>query len=637
MKKLPKISWLTLLLAVLAFGLINFAAKPLLRGARLDLTEGRLYTLSEGTRNILKGLEQPVTLRFYLSGQVLKDVPALQSYARRVEELLEEYQVLAGDRLRLETIDPRPFSEAEDDAVEAGLQGVPVGQGAETLYFGLVGEGQGGARQTISFFQPERERLLEYDLTQLIHNLAFGEKPTVGLLSSIAMSGGFSPQNPMGRQPAWMVVEQLRQRFNLRELDQETTRIAEDIDVLMVVGPSQLDERALYALDQYVLRGGHALVFVDPLSEASRAANPGGISGENEALGRLLQAWGVEHESGKVVADLSSAQRVTISGGTRPQTIEYLPWLAMRGDRINRQEIATAQLGQLNLASAGAFERAENATTEFVPLLQSSEQAMLIDRSLIAFAPDPARLLADFKASGVTYTLAARLIGPVRTAFADGPPQSKPKDEGQGDAEAKGGQDQLQPHLAEAEVPANLILVADSDLLEDRFWVEVRDFFGQRLTNPIASNADFAINALELLGGSSDLISVRSRGESARPFELVAEIQRRAEQQYRAKEQELVARLQETETRLSQLQNQRDDAGNQTLTPEQEQEVETFLAEKVRIRKQLREVQFRLREDIEELEGVLKAFNIGLVPMLIALVAFISWLLRRSRKRGYAD
>lgn len=617
-----------LLIALLLFLILNFAAAPLLRSMRLDMTEQKLNTLSQGTRNILSGLDKPLTLKLFISRQQLKQTPGLEGFAERVVTLLDEYTNLAGGNLTLEQIDPEPFSEAEDEAVGYGLQGVQLAAGGDSLYFGLVGTID-GRNKIIPFFQPERERFLEYDLSQLIYQLAHPKKLVVGLLSGAPIEGGFSGgSNPRMQRP-WLILKQLRQQFDLRMV-QKTMAPIDDIDVLLLVNPAGLEAGPLYAVDQFLLRGGRALIFADPLSEASAGADPAKAISDNADFNRMLKSWGVELDAGKVVGDLSLAHKVNYQGRLRSMQISYLPWLNIGQDSLADDDVITSQLGNLNLASAGALRQAAGAATDFTPLIQSSKKAMLINASEIAFAPNPVKLLSSFKASGEPYVLAARVDGKISTAFPDG----APKTSGETEKDSKPDAGQAAP-LTRSEGPVNLIVVADSDLLQDRFWVQPTSVFGRQMAVPTSANADLVANAIESLGGSPDLISVRSRGSYQRPFTLVAELQRKAEMKYRAKEEELTNKLRETETKLNELQKKRDDAASATLTAEQQAEVDRFVAEKVRFRKQLREVQYQLRAEIENLEAMLKAFNIAFVPGLIALIAFLAWTIRRSRGREY--
>lgn len=620
-----------LVLAAALFLVLNLGARPLLRGARLDLTQNHLYTLSSGTRNILKSLKNPVTLQLFWSRKVASNAPNLQRYAQQVEDLLAEYADLSGGKLTLRTIDPEPFSAAEDDAVRYGLQGAPVGE--DTLYFGLVGKA-GATTQTIPFFQQDRQRFLEYDLTQLVYNLSHPEKPVIGLLSTLPLDGGVNPSNPFQSSQPWMIVDQLRRQFQVHDLDPALTSIPKDVKVLMVVQPEKLSPAALYAVDQFVLNGGKALVFADPMPESAQSGGPQALLQQTPEADQLLAAWGVRLAPGKVVGDRQLAQRVTFGGnGGQPQIVSYLPWLAVPSDRLNADEVTTSQLGQLNLATAGALEPVDHATTRMVPLIRSSADAALLDAVKAAFNTDPNRMLTDFKPAGGPFVIAARITGPARTAFPDGPPPLPKKP---GKEKGKAPQTDSRPaQIKTAKAPINVIVVADSDLLQDRFWVRTQEFFGRRIAIPVASNADLVANALDQLGGSADLISVRSRGSYARPFTLVKRIRHRAEGRYLARAEALQQQLKQTEGKLAELQTRRKDASSAALTPEQKQEVEKFRLEKIETRKQLRQVQYQLRADIDQLETMVKLFNIAFVPGILALVAFVSWVIRRSRGRGW--
>ena len=612
-----------LLAAVVLFVAVNLAAGPVLRWARIDLTQGDLHSLSEGTVNILQGLEDTITMKLFWSEGAAGDLPGLKVFARRVRETLEEYETRAGGKIKLLVVDPKPFSEDEDEAVGFGLQGVSLQGGSDNLYFGLAATAEDGRSLIIPFIQADRETFLEYDISQMIHTLANPKKVKVGLLSALPIVGGPTPDNPFQPQMPWMISDQLHKQFDVEVILSEKA-IPEEIDVLMVVHPHDLSDTALYAADQFVLKGGRALVFADPLSEFKSVSRPGtGISGEGTA-DALLKAWGLKMETGKVVGDMTVSQRVSYREDNRVKTVNYLPWLALRENLINREEVATAQLDILNLASVGSLLQEENARTSMVPLLSSSSRSMLIDAARIATAPDPAKLMSEFSPSGVSFTLAARVNGPARTAFPDGAPVDESADEIKMEA--------TDEHLTESKNNINVVVVADSDLLQDRFWVEIQNFFGQRLAMPIADNADLVINLLDQLGGSSDLIGIRSRTSTFRPFELFNRVSQEAELKYRVKEQELVSRLEAAESKLNMLQTQRQDPESPEFTPEQEEELENFRQEKVKIRRELRDVQYELRRDIERLEAWIKFINIGLVPLLLGLIAVGTWTVRRRGK-----
>lgn len=623
--------WAVVALAVVLFLALNVLSQTVFRTARVDLTEGGLYTLSEGTRATLENMSEPLTVRFFFSESLAGDVPGSRQYAQRVRELLETYAATAGGAITLEVIDPEPFSPAEDEAVALGLGGVPMNEQGERLYFGMAATNTTDDLEVVPFFQDARESFLEYDLTRAFYRLANPSRPVVGLISTLPINGGFDPER--GALPSWAIADQIGQLFELRDLSVEVARVPDDVDVLMVVHPKDLSGATRYAIDQYVLAGGKAMVFVDPFSEAAAGIpdpeNP--MRMHNSRLPELFAAWGVELAPGMIVGDRLSARAVRGGSRERPVAVDYIAWLDLRGDRFNRERIVTAQLGAVNVATAGALSPVEGAGTTFTPLIQSSGEAMLFERMHVQFMPDPAQLLADFVATGEAYVMAAEVTGAVETAFPDGPPADE--DDGSSDPADGGGAAALpEGHLAESDGPVNLLLVADSDLLADRFWVQVGNFLGQNVIIPAADNGAFVINALDTYAGSSDLIGLRSRRTSDRPFTVVRALERAAEERFRETEQTLQAQVEETEAQLAQLQAGGDGA-QAVLTPEQQASIVSFRERLVSTRKQLRDVQLALRQDIERMGAYLKFANIALVPVLVALVGIVVALLRARRRR----
>ncbi len=597
-----------LLLIALVFLAFNMVASLGLPNARLDLTEQKLYTISAGTERILGELDEPVNLYFFYSDNVSRDLVAVRNYARRVEEMLHAYQRAAGGKIRLHVIDPEPFSEDEDRAAEFGLQGVPLQQGGDKLYFGLAGTNALDDVQTIPFFPLDQEEFLEYEISRLVQTLAKPARPVVGVLSGLQMDGGFNPLTGQGGAP-WMIMEQIRQQFVIKSLQGDIDRIPDEVSVLLLVHPKQLPEPTLYAIDQFVLRGGKLLAFVDPFSENDNGALMGGGQGNASDLEPLFKAWGLRMRPGEMLVDGSYAMAVGM--GAEQQPVRHPAWLSLPKAALDQDDVTTAGLENLTLASAGILEPLEGAKTRFTPLLHSSEYAMPMDAQRLAMLRDPQELLRELEPTGERYVLAARVSGPVQTAFPAGI-------EGQ-----KGG-------LQSAE-SINLIVVADTDLLSDRMWVQVQDFFGQRVPQPFADNAGFAINALDNLAGSDALISVRSRGRYSRPFVMVENLQRQAEARFREKEEVLQQQLAQTEQRLAELQQSDNPEQVLELTPEQQSTLQQFLQEKLKIRKELREVRFQLNADIEALGRSLKFVNIALVPLLLTVGVIGLWLLRRRR------
>ena len=610
MKKLmySGVGLLAIALAFLAFNLLSSQA---ITHARLDLTEQQLYTTSEGTRRIIAGLQEPVELYLFFSEKAARDLVPLRNYARRVEEMLRAYERESDGRIRLHVVDPEPFSEEEDQAAEYGLQGVPLNQGGDQLYFGLVGTRGADNRQIIPFFSLEQEEFLEYEISRLLQSLSEPQQPVVGLLSALPLNGGFDPQT---RQPApaWMVLEEIRQQFRVESLKAGIDQIPEKVSVLMLVHPKGLPDTTLYAIDQFVLRGGKLLVFVDPLSEADHSMPmlPGEPALRDSDLEPLFKAWGLQLVPQKVLVDGSYA--LAVNAGPDQGQVRHPGWLSLPGTALDQDDVVTGGLEMLTLATAGVLEPLPGAATRFVPLLQSSGYAMPMDVQRFDNLANPESLFRDLKPSGDRYTLAARISGPASSAF----PQ---------------GIEGIKDGLRSAD-NINVIVVADTDLLSDRMWVQVQDFFGQRIPQPWADNATFAINALDNLAGSDALISVRSRGRFSRPFEVVAALQREAESRFRQKEEELQQRLAETDQKRAELQVGDDPEKTLELSPQQQAAVLQFMQEKVKLRKELREVRFQLNADIESLGRTLKLLNIVLVPALLTVLVLGLWWWRRRRR-----
>jgi len=612
MKNIKLISFGGIALAVVLLITANILVDVIFKSARLDLTSDHLYTLSKGTANIINALDEPVSLRFYFSEKLANGVPALMNYGRQVRELLEEYVSESNGKVKLIVLDPEPFSETEDQAVEYGLQGVPVDNVGSTAYFGLVGTNSTDDKEVIPFFQQEKEASLEYDITRLVYKLSSSKKPVVGLLSTLPIEGS-GPANPMlGMQgePEWMVVSQMKQLFDVRTLDKDISKIPSEVNVLMLVHPKGLSDKTLFAIDQFVLGGGRLLAFVDPLAETEQVPhdpqNPmaAAMADKSSDLPKLFDQWGVELAKGQLAGDIESAARVTMTQGMRPQAIDYVLWLQLQKNNIDHNDFVTGELDQITMASSGYLKTKDGAKTQFTPLIETGDKAMSIPVARAQFRPDPVGLLNSYHAGGKKLALAARITGPVKTAFPDGNPGGSKGD-----------------WLKDSKANINVIVVADTDMLEDRFWVSVQNFFGQRVAIPRANNGAFVINAVENLSGSNDLISLRSRGDFSRPFLKVKEIQSDAEKSFRDKEQQLQQKLRETERKISELQRQKGTDDSTILSPEQAQEIQKFRDQRVKTRKELRSVQHELQKNIESLGTKLKFVNIALIPILIILFA----------------
>lgn len=600
---------LGLVAVAVAFVAAVFLVNTLLKGVRVDLTENRLYTLSDGTLKIVESIPEPVNLYLFFSDKATADIPYLHTYAGRVQEMLEEFARRSNGKLNLKVVDPLPFSEEEDQAAGFGLRALNSGSGADPIYLGLAGTNSVGDEQGIPFLDPAKESFLEYDLARLVYTLANPKKPVVGLLSSLPMTAGF---DPMTQQPTlpWAVTGQLGQLFELRLLENGLARIDEQVQVLMLVHPRDLRDETLYAIDQFVLRGGRALIFLDPFAEIDRTG-PGNRASD---LKRLLDAWGLEMNPGLVVGDERYALTVA---GTDNRPVRHLGIIGVDPQGLNQDDVITSGLSALNLAFAGHLGRRADATAQLTPLVQSSNEAGLLPADGLGAMPDPELLRSGFKPTGERYLLAARVTGKLSSAFPQGPPAGQPA-----------GQ-----HLAAAGEPVQVVLVADVDLLADRMWVQTQDLFGQRVNTAFANNGDLVVNALDNLLGSSDLIGIRSRATFQRPFTRVQALRREAEGRFRTAEDRLQQELQETESRLMELQASRADQGAAILTPEQQDAIERFQARRLELRKELRQVQRGLDQDIENLGRLLKGINIALVPLLVSALSVALLLVRRRARR----
>jgi ABC-type uncharacterized transport system involved in gliding motility auxiliary subunit len=616
-----------LLLLVLLFLAVIMLGNVALRGMRWDLTEGQLFTISEGTKRILADIDEPVNLYYFFSDKQTADLPTVRDYARRVEEMLDEFAAYAGSNIKLQKIDPVPFSEQEDLAAKFGLQSVPVGNSGETIYFGVAGTNSVDDAAAIPFMHADKQQFLEYDLAKLVYTLANPKRPVIGVMTSLPMLSDFDPMTQRIRD-SWILAEQIEGLFDLRRIATTADRIDDDVDVLMLVHPKNLPDNTLYAIDQFVLGGGKALIFVDPRAEMDRPTNPNDPMAAMQAsqssdLARLFEAWGIEYSPNQIVGDKQLALSITMRPGEPP--VRHVGMLGLTRDSLDQDDVVSGGLDQVNVAMIGYFRKSDDAAIELIPLIQSSADAMPIPADRLRFLADPAELLDGFEATGERYVLAARLKGELETAFPDGAP-APAGDTGSGESA------DTPEHLSSSDGEISMILVADTDVLTDRLWVQVNRFFGQRIANAWASNGDFVVNALDNLTGSNDLIGIRGRATYSRPFLRVQELEREADERWRGTIQELEDQLAQTESKLAELQANRDDDNLAILTDEQSAELERFQQQRIQVRRDLRDVQLTLNQDKERLGVWLKVLNILVLPFLLTIaLAFFA-----SRRRTHA-
>lgn len=625
----------------------------LFKGARLDLTESNLYTLSDGSKKIVSELPSRVDLFFYFSHDATRDALAWRNYAKQVQEMLEEFEVASNGNIKLHVIEPEPFSEEEDQAAEYGLEALNVTQGGDAVYFGLAAvriEQEAGKEgddkqktaartEVIPFFQPDRQGMVEYDIAKLIYQVGRPSKPKVALISDLEITGGW---DMMTRQPteAWMAYQQVQQLFDVTTLGNDVEHISKDeYSLLVLVHPKSLPDALLYAIDQYALQGGQVLAFVDPFAEQDRDLFGGEGNNQASKLDKLLTAWGIKIDTSKVVGDYKLAVPVNVSRDSAP--VKHLAILQMSEANHASENTIVKQLESINMSTAGYLQQVEGARTTLEPLLVSTDAAMPLDAEKLNGLTDPSILARGFKPTGEKYVLAGLVKGDASSAFPEGAPVKETKDDKKAEGDAAGKKDDKPADAAKPDAPAhshinegkiNVMLVADTDVLSDRLWVQVQQFFGQKIAQPFADNGAFFVNSIDVLAGSPDLISVRSRGRFVRPFTVLQEMQREAEANFRQIEEDLKARLEATETKLNELQNKRDDKGAVlTLTPEQQETLLKFQEEKLSIRKQLRDVQHQLNKDIKGLEMRVKIINIVAVPLVMTVLVIVLALVRRRR------
>ncbi|WP_284219423.1 Gldg family protein [Agaribacter marinus] len=585
--------------ALIAVFLVAILLNNLLfKGVSVDLTENKVYSLSSGTKDILSELEEPVNLYFFFSDDASKGMTAIRNYAVQVETLLKKYEQLAGGKINLEIVDPAPFSEDEDRAATFGLTAATVGSAGESIYFGLAGTNALDDAMVIGFFDPSKESFLEYDISKLVHQLSSPELAKVAIVTSLALEGG---QNPMtGQQdPPNVIFTQLSQLFDVTLVNEVEDTLPEDSQVLILWHPQNVSDALLYNIDQYLLKGVKAIAFIDPHFESDQMS-PMGAVGANSSLTSVLGKYGISVKDDELILDAQLGLEIR---GQQNNVVRHVGYLGLGNAQINSDDITTADLDTLNGASFGAVTIDADNTLSLMPLISSSENTFTINTNDYATQRSPDALLDLASPFDQQAVLAARVTGKVTSAYTD-------------NVEA-----QKDGFIGESE-DFNIAVIADADLLADRFWVQQSSFFGQTVYSPFANNGDFVTNLVENFAGSEGLIGIRSRGTFARPFDKVQALAVQAEEKFREQEQLLQAQLEQTEAQLAQIQSQQTDS--LTISPEQQAAIDEFIAQRVNIRKALRDVQFQLDKDIDSLGNKLAILNIVVAPLALVLLLFLT-------------
>ncbi len=597
---------------------------------RIDLTAEKLYTLSDGTRAILKKLDTPVEIRFYCTQG--KDMPVeLKTYAQRVEDLLKEYKKAAKANIEIKKFDPQPDSDAEDSANLDGIEGQAVNLG-DKIYIGLA-ISMLDAKVALPYLDPRRERLLEYDITRGLANVMHTEKQVVGVMSALQVFGEFNPmmmRTGQGRQDPWIFVNELKRDFTVKEVQMTTDKIDDDIKILVVVHPKGITEKAQYALDQFILRGGKMVAFLDPLSVVDSRSNPqmnpmqAAASG-GSTLDKLLKAWGVEFDQNKVAADMVFVSH--INRGQRPEAAPAV--LSLTAEAVNTNDVVTSQIDNLLVPFSGVFAGTPADGLKKTVLLHTTPNSQLIEKFMAEFSGE--QIAKDFSPSGKEQALAIRLAGKFKTAFPDGKPKDTAADKEDDKKEEKEKTADTTPSLKESTAESVVVLVGDADILYDQFAAQVQEIFGQKMVFPRNGNLNLVQNLVEQLAGDSNLISVRSRATMNRPFTLVKKMQAEAEERYRSKIKDLEKSLSDAQTRLNELQKSKEKGQRFILSPEQQAEIQKFQQKQGEVKKELKQVRKNLRREIDSLENRLKWVNIAGMPFLVTLTGISLAIVKRKK------
>ena len=598
--------------------------------ARLDLTEERAYTLSQGTRNILAKLDTPVQIRFYCTRGDNRMPIFLKNHAQQVEDLLDEYRQASKGRIEIQKLDPQPDSDAEDSAKLDGIEPRTLSLGTEPIYLGLSVT-MLDQKETVPFLDPQAARLLEYEVSRAISRVMSTERPVLGLMSPLPLAG--QQMNPMmmqrgmrGQQP-WFFYTQLQRNFNVKQIDVTADKIPDDVKVLVVVHPKGLRDAAQYAIDQFVLRGGKLVAFLDPAAALDAQQAQGMMpAASSSSLDKVLKAWGLSFDATKVVADMNYVTRM--QQGRAPAV------LSLNENAVNKDDVVTAGADNLLLAFAGAFTGTAADGLKQTVLVKSSKTSQLIDPMMAQMGGES--VITNFSAPGTEYPLAVRLTGRFKSAFPEGKPAAAASPAPSPGEPTPTPTPAAEPGWKEASVDSAVVLGGDSDFLQDQLAVDegINPFGGQRVVMPRNVNIAFAEGAIEQLAGDSNLIAVRSRASRERPFTVVKQMQADAEANYRSKIRELETSLAEAQRKLNELQRARTGEQGQrfVLSPEQQTEIANFRRKEGEVKKALKEERKRLRSDIDALENRIKWVNIAGMPLVVVAAGmFLAFRRRRMQ------
>jgi ABC-type uncharacterized transport system involved in gliding motility auxiliary subunit len=633
-------SWLFPVAGVVAVLVILIAVNVLggFLKVRGDLTENQLYTLSPGTKKILDKLDTPVEIRFYYSRDNTSMPVPLRTYAQEIEDLLSEYQQASHGKIQVVKLDPKPDSDAEDSARLDGVQGQTTANNltGDKIYLGLAVSCL-DAKTQISFLSPERETLLEYDISRAVSSVVNPKKVVVGVMSALPVLGReATPMMMMQRQRGtdpWVFIQELKQNYTVRDVPISAEKIDADVSVLLVAYPKGITESAQFAIDQFLLRGGKMVALLDPFSfvDSQLSGQEGMMRGETYSanLDKLLKAWGLTFTANQIVADPSLATKIQRQNNSVDSDITVL---TVSGDNINKSDPLGASTTDLLLPFTGAFSGTPASGLKEEVLVSSSPQAGLVDASIVMMGGDGARKF--YKPGNTALPLAIRLSGKFTTAFPNGKPAAAPTPTPTPvpNASPTPSATPTPVPLKEATNDGVVVLVGDSDFAYDQIAGQAQQVLNQVVFRPNNGNLSLIESSVELLAGDSNLISIRSRASANRPFVVVNKMEASAQEKYQGKIDELETGLTQARQKLSELQSAKQADQKSVLSPEQQVEIKKFQENEAQIDKQLKQVRKELRQEIDSLQNWLKWLNIALMPVVVTGVGLgLAFFKKRSR------
>ena len=593
---------LSILLSIIIFFSINIITNNMLGYSRIDFTENKLYSLSEGTKKLLKNLDEPIHLRLFISSNLVKDVPQFSTYANRVETILKTYSNISNGKITIETIDPKPFSDEEDRAVGMGINPFNATEMSDTLYFGLAATNSTNGQKNIPMFSPERETFLEYDLTSLISELSQTKKPIVSIIDNL----GLSSDGRVGK-PEQQILKQMKEMFKVEMVNESANELDKDTKILMVIHPKFLSDETLYMIDQWILKGGATLIFLDPYAETELSRQQGmPPMNPRSDLKKLLDTWGIKFDNKQAVLDSEFGFRIARKINGRDVQVTNYPWLNIRGEGLNKNDSTLSNLSTIVMTTAGSLQDT-NKNPILEPIIRSSKKSGVGDAQKAGNPEgDPRDLLSNIKSDNENYTLAGWIKANLNSSFIN-------------------SEDKKDNQLMKSKNKSNVLIVTDADMLMDRNWLTQRGAF--------ANNGDFVLNIVEKMIGGNALSDLRGKSTSWRPFEKIIELEKIAEEKFLIEEQMLAKKLEGMEDKIRNL-TQNSDKDTDVLSPETIKAIDGFKTEMMATRSQLRNVKFDLRRDVDLLKKWIISINVAILPIAFAAVSLIISL-RRKRKASY--